>query len=252
MLTTYYHDKSGIGAAIRPKQARPVRVGVIGLGTGTIAAYGQEGDDFRFYEINPDVVNFAKEYFTYLKDCAAKVEIVEGDARVKLTEELPPADAPADAQPPRPFDLIVLDAFSGDAVPAHLLTREAFETYLKLLASDGLIAAHVSSLHLDLSKVLKAHASDLELTGVIIVDLGNQSQGEWESVWILLSRDPKLLSQPPIPGLLAAAANALQNPLPGKQPRVGAAPLVNEFSGAPDGARWTDDFSNVLSILRGL
>jgi len=246
----YYSQRSGLGLAFELLPRKSDRkVGVVGLGAGTIATYGQEGDEFRFYEINPDVVKFAQQYFTYLKDSAAKVQIVEGDARIKLSEEA--AAAAAKQEKERPFDLIVLDAFSGDAVPAHLLTREAFETYLKLLAPDGIIAAHISSLHLDLSKVLKAHAADLDLKGIVVIDLGDKTQWEFESVWVLLSRDARLFNQSPIPELTALTKQTIENPVPGKQPRVGIAPLVDEFSGAQN-PRWTDDFSNVLSILRGL
>ncbi|MFO0899350.1 MAG: fused MFS/spermidine synthase [Pirellulales bacterium] len=248
----YYSPRSGLGLAfdLLPRTSDR-RVAIVGLGAGTIATYGLDGDEFRFYEINPDVVKFAQEYFTYLQNSAAKVQIVEGDARVKLADEL----SAAGGAPPAPFDLIVLDAFSGDAVPAHLLTREAFELYLKRLAPDGIIAAHISSLHLDLSKVLAGHAKDLDLHGLVVEDVGDTSQGEWPSVWVLLSRDARLLNEPKAAELLAATAR-LKAELPTnpdllKQVRRMASPLVDDFSAGDDSVRWTDDFSNVLSILRG-
>jgi hypothetical protein len=141
-------------------------------------------------------------------------------------------------------------------VPAHLLTREAFELYLQRLAPDGVIAAHVSSLHLDLARVLAAHARDLKLHGLIVEDHGNLSEAQWQSVWILLSRDPRLLSEPPVPELLATTARVKaelrENPRAADKLRVRAAPLLDETDDADQGAHWTDDFSNVLSVLQGL
>jgi SAM-dependent methyltransferase len=246
----YYSEESGVGLAFRllPRKSQR-RVAVVGLGAGTLAAYGQAGDEFRFYEINPEVVRLATKYFTFLEDTRARAEVIVGDARLKLTEELP-ADRPAHGQSPRPFDLIVLDAFSGDAVPAHLLTQEAFATYLKLLAPDGIIAVHVSSLHLDLTRVLRAHAQDFQLAGLVVEDAGDVLEAKWQSVWVLLAKDPKVLAQPPVPELLAITAQALANPVPEKRPRVVAAPLTNEFSAQSEGVRWTDDYSNILGVLR--
>src|SRR5262249_6889330 len=138
--TTYYSRNSGVGLALRYCcQDRPRNIGVVGLGAGTIAAYGRPGDHIRFYEINPEVPPIARDYFTYIRDSGAQVEIVEGDARTSLA-----------AEPPQHFDVLVVDAFSGDAVPLHLLTSEALALYRKHLNPGGILAFHISNRHVDL------------------------------------------------------------------------------------------------------
>ena len=132
--TTYYTETSGIAAAIRAKQDHPVRVGVIGLGTGTIAAYGRPGDVYRFYDIDANVIRIAREQFTFLADSRAQVETALGDARLTLERE-----------PPQGFDVLGVDAFSSDAIPVHLITREALQTYLRHMKPGGIVAFHVSS-----------------------------------------------------------------------------------------------------------
>ena len=125
--TTYYGPASGIGMVLRDLSGGgPIKVGVIGLGTGTIAAYGRAGDTYRYYEINPLVIQIARRYFTYLSDTKAKVEIALGDARLSLEREQP-----------QNFDVLAVDAFSSDSIPVHLLTREAFALYLRHLKPDG-------------------------------------------------------------------------------------------------------------------
>ena len=141
--TTYYARDSGVGLAIRFSCAgRPAgaarRIGVIGLGAGTIAAYGRSGDQIRFYDINPAVPPIARNVFTYIRDSAAHVDIVEGDARTSLARE-----------EPQNFDVLVIDAFSGDAIPLHLLTREALDLYRRHLAPGGVLAFHISNRHVE-------------------------------------------------------------------------------------------------------
>ena len=144
--TSYYGPHSGVGRAIACLQkSGPIRVGAIGLGVGTVAAYARPGDLFRFYEINPEVLRLATQRFTYLADCRGTCEVVLGDARLSLEAE----------EPPQPFDLLVLDAFSGDAIPTHLLTREAFDVYRRHLAPDGAIAVHISNNYLNLAPVVR-------------------------------------------------------------------------------------------------
>ncbi|MDJ0866979.1 MAG: fused MFS/spermidine synthase, partial [Myxococcota bacterium] len=151
--TTYYGPESGGTLAITAHPERmarlrrepgwtPLHVGVVGLGVGTLATYGHPGDHFRFYEIDEEVLSLAREYFTFLEDSAASVEVVLGDARIRLTEELASSGS-------QRFDVLVLDAFSSDSVPMHLLTREAFELYAAHLEPDGVLAIHVSNRHLD-------------------------------------------------------------------------------------------------------
>ena len=182
--TAYFGYQSGIGRLLGdPAMTAPRRVGVIGLGIGTLAAYARPGDVFRFYEINPMVQRMAREYFHYLGDCAGQVEVVHGDGRLLLERE--------DAEN---FDVLVLDAFSGDAIPLHLLTVEAFGIYLRHLAPDGVIAVHISNLHFGLGPVVDAvsHAHNLVYTAVFSQDV---SQGARRSLWVLVARRPEVLAK---------------------------------------------------------
>ena len=146
----------------RARSGNPLRVGVVGLGVGTLAAYVDLArQTIRFYEINPEVLRLAETYFTYLADArerGATVEVVLGDARLSLEREL--------KQAPQDFDLLVLDAFSGDSIPIHLLTQEAFDIYLRHLAPEGALAVHVSNRHLDLAPVVYGLAEHFELDAV--------------------------------------------------------------------------------------
>ncbi len=186
--TAYYSRKSGVGLAMQYMSRKDNRrVGIIGLGVGTIAAYGRPGDHFTFYEINPEVERQAKEYFTYLADCKAKVDVILGDARLTL-ERL-------DNQQ---FDLLVLDAFTGDAVPVHLLTKEAFEIYLGHLKPDGLIAMHISTNHVDLQSVVRRLAAHFALPTAWIETHRNDAKGIFDSDWIILARGKEFQSHPQI------------------------------------------------------
>ena len=147
--TTYYGPDSGVGKALNRRSGSPKRVGVIGLGAGTLAAYGKAGDFFRFYEINPLVLNIANKSFSYLRDTPARTDIVIGDARLSLAAEMP-----------QQFDVLAVDAFSGDAIPVHLLTKEAFALYLRHLKPDGVLAIHTSNTYLDLAPVVQLLADD--------------------------------------------------------------------------------------------
>jgi len=181
--TTYYSKKSGMGLILNAHRPdRPMKVGLVGLGGGTSAVYGREGDHLRFYEINPEAVRFAKQYFSYLQDCPAKTDIVLGDARLQM--ELEAAQS---------YDAIVLDAFSGDGVPAHLLTVEAFDIYSKHLLEKGVVAVHISNRHLDLRPVLLAHADRLNLK-MLVVRQERDGLGAEHNVWVLLTKDEALLA----------------------------------------------------------
>ncbi|WP_415908423.1 spermidine synthase [Oleiharenicola sp. Vm1] len=184
--TTYYGPKSGIGLALEHAAPKPGgrRFGFVGLGAGTLAAYGQAGDQLRIYEINPAVLHLARERFTYLTQTAADVKIVLGDARLAMEDELA-HDAP------QHFDVLALDAFSSDAIPVHLLTAEAFAVYLKHLQPDGVIAVHISNRYLDLRPVVEALAQRYQLSLVTLSN--NPKDDEWwlyRTTWMLLSRDP--------------------------------------------------------------
>lgn len=225
--TTYYGKRSGIGILLEnhPKRSIPgqtLRVGVVGLGAGTLAAYGRPGDYFRFYEINPDVVNLSsgpQPAFTYLRDSHARIDVESGDARLLLERELARGDK-------QKFDVLILDAFSGDAIPVHLLTQEAFETYWQHLdPNDGIIAVHVTSRHVNLLPVLQGvsayfHAdSALNVNSALVSTLRT-------SVWVFLTRSPGALN---IQGL-KQAPNSFDKQVP---PRL-----------------WTDDHSDILRLIR--
>jgi len=215
--TAYFSRKSGVGIAMQYMSSKDNRrVGIIGLGVGTIAAYGKEGGHFTFYEINPEVERQAREYFTYLADCKAKVDVILGDARLTL-ERL---DS-------RQFDLLVLDAFTGDAVPVHLLTKEAFEIYLGHLKPDGLIAMHISTNHVDLQSVVRRLAAHFQLSTAWIETHRNDAKGIFDSDWIILAKNKKILNHPQI----KTAKTEYKAPL-------------------KDISLWTDNHANLLQVLK--
>jgi spermidine synthase len=198
-----------------------MRVGVLGLGIGTLAAYGQPGDLYRFYEINPIVIRLAEGqggYFTYLSDCQAKIEIVPGDARLSLETELIGWQL-------QNYDVLALDVFSGDSIPVHLLDSEAFGLYLKHLSPQGILAVHISNRHLDLVPVVWSLANQFNLSRVLIDDPGNGITTN-RSQWVLLARSPSLLTVPQI------ATRA--TPMSGYSPHI---------------RLWTDDYNNLFQIL---
>jgi SAM-dependent methyltransferase len=211
--TAYFTEKSGIGQLMRSlRPGQPKHVGIVGLGVGTLTAYGEKGDRFRLYEINPDVITMAKDHFSYLKDCPADIQIVIGDARLALEFE-----------EPQQFDILVLDAFTGDAIPVHLLTREAISVYLKHLKPDGVLACHVSNIHFDLRPVIAGLAQDLRLAQVIRISEPNPDRVAFKAVWSLIARDQSLLAD-----TIGLEPND-------QSPRK---PIV-----------WTDDRSNLFEVL---
>jgi hypothetical protein len=223
--TGYYTEKGGAGLAIlnHPHRGQGMQVGMIGLGAGTLAAFGQPGDEYRIYEINPAVVELAEGkggYFSYLKDSKANVKVVLGDARISLEREL------AEGQRHQ-FDVLILDAFNSDSVPVHLLTREAFELYLQHLAAEGILAAHITNKHLDLLPVLWQLAHYYNLGLVVVTTQGDLEHGVFPSQWVLMSPDPAMLENP--------AIAKYADPLPGYASKV---------------SLWTDDYSNLFQILR--
>ncbi len=182
--TAYYGPESGGGLAIEhfPRKTHR-RIGVVGLGVGTLAAYGKAGDVFRFYEINPAVKHLAETRFSYLSDSPADVEVVMGDGRLSLERE-----------PPQHYDVLVLDAFTSGAIPVHLLTREAFEIHLRHLKDDGVLAVHVSNYHLDLKPVLFKLAEHFRLQAVWISAAGNDQRGTLTCDWVLLTNNAEFLN----------------------------------------------------------
>jgi hypothetical protein len=224
--TTYYVQRSGAGLAIlnHPKYAhnKPMHVGLLGLGVGTLVAYGQLGDEYRLYEINPVVVDLAQgqgNYFSFLRDSQANITMVLGDARLSLERELASGKS-------QDFDVLVLDTFSSDSIPVHLATKEAFAIYLARLAPDGIIAAHITNLHLDLQPVFWQLAQYYDLS-IVRVNYPGDSNGGYASHWILLSRNPALLTTPAIQERSAD---------------------LNGYS--TNIKLWTDDYSNLFQILK--
>jgi len=216
---TYYSRRTGLGLLLDNYRrltgqggSVPLRLGVIGMGAGTVAAYLQPGDMIRFYEIDPQIVDLSygqAPVFTYVLGGRGKVEIVLGDARLSL-------EAEASRHEFHQFDVLILDAFSGDAIPVHLLTSEAMQVYLQhLRGPDSVIAVHISNRALDLTPVLRAQAERYKLTFDYI--------GNFNAEWALLCRNRKILQDP-----------VLYRPFIWKEPLV----------------QWTDDYSNLLSVIK--
>ena len=166
-------------------KGRTRRVGAVGLGAGTLAAYGAPGDVFRFYEINPRVEPIARNAFTYLRDSKARIEIAHGDARLSM-----------EAEPPQGYDVIAVDAFSGDAIPVHLLTAEAIQLYQRHLRPGGIIAFHISNLYLNLAPVVKQQADHAGLKAVIISTEENNETGAYNADWVLVTANEEFLALP--------------------------------------------------------
>jgi SAM-dependent methyltransferase len=173
---TYYAPETGIGMLMADLQKRgPFRLGVVGLGSGTMAAFGRTGDFIRYYEINPSVLRIARTEFTYLKDTSADLQVELGDARLSLERE-----------PSQQFDVLVVDAFSGDSIPIHLLTREAYEIYWRHLKPSGVLAVHVSNKYLDLSPTVNALARSFGKEAHLIESVKNNETRVFASDWVLV------------------------------------------------------------------
>ncbi len=213
--TAYYVASSGVALAVREAAHRgPARIGVVGLGTGTMAALGVRGDVIRFYEINPQVIAFAKVQFTYLEDATAKIEIVPGDARLSMERE-----------PPQNYDVLAVDAFSGDAIPVHLLTLEAFREYFRHIKPGGALVLHISNQHLDLQPVVQKAADALQKKAVVVESTADEPLGVFRAFWVIVSDRAELFADPEI----QAAGKSLRS--------------------KPGLRVWTDEYSNLLQVL---
>ncbi|HET9978695.1 MAG TPA: fused MFS/spermidine synthase [Burkholderiaceae bacterium] len=214
--TSYYTRSSGVGLAIAAFADRPTRVGVLGLGVGTLAAHGRQGDAYTFFEIDPAITAAARRHFSYLGDTPAAVEVVLGDGRLSLQGR-------ADDR----FDVLAIDAFSGDSIPVHLLTREAIALYAARTSADGVIALHLSNRYLDLKPVVASVAADLGLHATFVADADDASRPEMTSSdWVLVAKTRRALD-----GLALRDRAA---PLPAPSPKH----------------LWTDGFSNIVAVLR--
>ena len=213
-LLSYYCSETGIGMAIRlRKQGVSQKVGIMGLGAGTMAAFGRAGDEYRFYEINPAVPILARTEFTFLPDSLAHIEVVMGDARLSLERETPQG-----------FDVLMMDAFSGDSIPVHLITREAFRLFYRHLKPQGIIAVHISNKYLDLEPVLARAAEALRKPAYVIES--DESGDCFGTTYVLFVNDAAIFKSPEFKGL-------------GRNARV--KPRVD---------MWTDDYSNLFRILK--
>ena len=218
VATTYYNEPSGVGLTLNnfPRQTNRC-VGVVGLGVGTLAAYGRPGDAFRFYEINPEVREIADGAFTFLRDSAAQVEVIPGDARLSLERE-----------PPQQFDVLVLDAFSSDAVPTHLLTREAFADYFRHVKPDGAIAVHISNRHLNLLPVVVGMSEAFHCLVINIQWHGESGKGFSPSSWVILSHNQSFMLS---------------------QPMLSHASLI-PYEFGTNAIVWTDDYASLFRVIR--
>ena len=213
--TTYYGTDSGVGFALRYCCQNAKRVGVVGLGAGTVAAYGKAGDYFRFYEINPQMVRIANSVFSFLRESPAKTDVVLGDARLSLQ-----------AEAPQQFDVLAVDAFSGDAIPVHLLTKEAFGVYLRHLKPNGVLAIHTSNTYLRLAPVVKQLADSYHYQAEAITSEADREQMILPAEWVLVSRNRAFFALP----MLEKETDDIT---------------------VPAGLRvWTDDYNNLFRILK--
>jgi spermidine synthase len=217
--SSYFGRTSGYGRAFASLPEAPRRVGVIGLGAGAIAAYSRAGDVFRFYEIDPQVVQVANTEFTFLGDSPARVEVMMGDGRLSLERE-----------EDQRFDLLAIDAFSGDSIPMHLLTREAMATYVRHIKPGGVIVFQATNRFVDIAPVVERLAASFGLRAVLVSDWANADDGVnyWVSGTdqIIVTRNEALLKAHPIA--------SVAEPVPER----------------PDFRVWTDDFYNLFRILK--
>jgi hypothetical protein len=224
--TLYFGRGSGIDLAMRlhPRRSdadetqRSLRVGIVGLGAGTIAAHGRKGDVLRYYEINPAVVTLCRLYFTFLEDSPATVEIKPGDARLSLEHELA-------ERGPQQFDILAVDAFRNDAIPIHLLTEQCADVYFRHLKPDGLLALHISNNVLDLSGVARGLARRFDKTSIRIFGGDDPAHGARAGVWVIVTNNQQFLDA--------------------------AQPQVTDWTDRdPPPLAWTDDFAALLQVLK--
>jgi len=233
-IVSYYSAHSGIGITFRkhPKRlARSkasiakspntnLRVGVVGLGIGVVGSWGLPGDFIRFYEINPEVIRLADKFFTVMKDSKAKVEVVTGDGRISLEREFR-------EQGSMQYDLLIVDAFSGDAIPVHLMTLEAFKLYFKHLRADGILALHISNRHLNLKPVVYGLAKAMGIPALMVKKKKRSKDYIKGSKWVLLTKNQRFLRHPRVLRYVT--------PWP---------------ADIRDDIIWTDDYSSLLKVLK--
>lgn len=219
---SYFASESGIGLALTRHPARAegrgLKIGVLGLGAGTLLTYGRQGDHIRIYEIDPEVERLSREYFTYFQKTPATTDVVIGDGRLALERE-----------EDQEFDILILDAFSSDAIPMHLLTREAFETYVRHLRPDGVLAANMSNRHVDIKPVIKQLAEHNELEFLFVTNYRDEDRGVYGADWGLMSRNEAFLADETL-GMHLLPTDEIDTSL----------------------RMWTDDYTNLLAVLNWL
>jgi hypothetical protein len=217
--TSYYGPHSGAAIAINAIDRPNRRVAVVGLGAGTMAAWGRPGDVFRFYEINPNVESIARTWFSYLQDSKARTEVVLGDARVDLERELAQGQS-------QDFDAIAVDAFSSDSIPIHLLTAECGDIYRRRLEPGGLLLLHISNRTLNLEPVTRGLARHLGWEAVQYISAPDERTGERRAQWVLVTANREFLRRPEVSRATSAWGTASERPI-----------------------MWTDDFASLWHVL---
>jgi len=235
--TSYYGVATPIARALEPgKHRETIRVGLVGLGVGTLAVYGRTGDLFRFYEIDPTIIRLAtdNDFFSFLGERQASIDIVLGDARINLMSEYQRGDAPG-------FDILVLDAFSGASIPVHLLTREAFQIYDSAIDQNGLIAVHISNHHFDLWPVIAGLGQELGMQALRLTTAPAPRYQSQEATWCFLSRDEAQIQS------LIDRALERAKALEVMAPKVS---IVHPGDTLPKNIRiWTDDYSDLFGLM---
>jgi hypothetical protein len=229
--TSYYGTKSGVGLAIKyyretlnnTNSQLGLKIGLVGLGIGTLAAYGEDQDQYRFYEINPDIIDLAlgkNNYFSYLVDSPSLIQIIPGDARISLENELKNGN-------PQKYDILAVDAFSSDAIPIHLLTVEALDIYHQHLKPEGILAIHLSNRYLNLVPLARRLADHYQMESALIRNSRDNTMGSYPSSWILLSKNQAFFHIPEI----------LNNTIPPNNDD----PIIRI---------WSDDYSNLVPLIK--
>ena len=234
---SYFGIYTGMGMLMHERPKTPMRVGVMGLGAGTLAAYGREGDRYQFYEIDPDVIRIARDegYFSYLADSRAAIQIIAGDARLSLERQLREGGS-------QNFDLLIMDAFSSDSVPVHLITLEAMELYVQHLKPNGVLVVHISNVNLDLGPLVFRLAAELGMRAVRIGNLPFPRRLQSSADWMILSKDAAYIeSFPP----LAERVRAILKVKP-----IALRVTYPEALNLTDAPLWTDTYSDLFSVLK--
>jgi hypothetical protein len=220
VTTSYYAKRSGVGRAMSALQAKgPIRAGVIGLGAGVLSNYGRKGDYFRIYEINPLIQRIAQTLFTFYPHSPADKAILMGDARLTLERQLA-------NEGPQNYDILAVDAFSSDAIPVHLLTREAIQLYFRHLKPEGVLALHISNRYLDLKPVCEGGAAAVGREAWVVDDEGDEASYLSSSTWVLVTSDLSLY-----------------------QGKFFKDATISQFHAKKGFRPWTDDYSNLFQIL---